>query len=106
MSVDANKQAVTQLVDALNTLDVGIVNSLLADDARWRVIGDLPLSGEHAKEAFFTDVLGPLGGRFAGPLKFDLIGLTAEGERVAAEATSEVKIDNGKVYRNAYHFLF
>jgi hypothetical protein len=46
------------------------------------------------------------GGVFKGPLDMTITGLTAEGERVAAEAESFGILKNGVEYRNRYHFLF
>ena len=36
----------------------------------------------------------------------DVVGVTAEGDRVAIEAHGRVPLKNGGVYDNTYHFLF
>lgn len=35
-----------------------------------------------------------------------ILGTTAEGSRVAVEATGRVALRNGKTYQNRYHMLF
>ena len=35
-----------------------------------------------------------------------VLGVTAEGDRVAIEAVSDGMMTNGKPYRNSYHYLF
>jgi ketosteroid isomerase-like protein len=41
-----------------------------------------------------------------GALEVTPTAAVAQGDKVAVEATSHAKLKNGKVYQNAYHFLF
>jgi len=43
---------------------------------------------------------------FVEPIKFKLVGITAEGDRVAAEFTGQAPLDNGLTLDNVYHLLF
>ena len=40
------------------------------------------------------------------PIQMEITGITAEGDRVAAEATSFGPMKSGPAYENSYHFLF
>ena len=39
-------------------------------------------------------------------LKIDILGVTAQDERVAVEAVSNGRLRDGQVYNNHYHFMF
>ncbi len=43
---------------------------------------------------------------FPEGLHFEILNMTAEGDRVAVEATSRGMHASGKLYANHYHFLF
>lgn len=75
----------------------------LTDDSTWAVIakGAEPMRGKAIAD-FFAG-----GGAIfeAGAPTIEVTGVTAEGERVAIEATGHGSLRNGRDYDNRYHFL-
>jgi hypothetical protein len=103
--MDSNKQLVERFFAALNRGAIPEAFALVADDASWWVPGTLPFSGTKTKPEYLG-VAGLIQRGFPGGLAFTLRGLTAEGERVAAEVESLGEHTSGKTYNNRYHFLF
>jgi ketosteroid isomerase-like protein len=84
-SATDNKATVEKFFTALNEGDVEAVVATYADDGCVQTMGN---------------TLFPQG------LRFDIQAMTAEGDRVAVEATSEGEHISGQTYTNEYHFLF
>ncbi len=105
MSIEQNKQIVTEFLRKFSASDYDSALDMMADDGTWWVAGNMPLSGTKTK-AEFTQLLAGVGEMIDGPLAIDPYAMTAEGDRVAVEATSKAEHVNGKSYRNEYHFLF
>lgn len=103
--VVANKALVAQFFKAFSASDFDTALSLMADDASWWVAGTTDISGTYTKEGFRELVGGVVGGTKAG-IALTPTGITAEGHRVAAEASSDGETLDGKRYQNLYHFLF
>ena len=101
---EANKQLVVEFFEKFSQGRIAEVLSMLADSATWWVAGSFPLSGTRDKKAF-AELLQGIGDTCEGPIRITPKGLTAEGDRVAVEAESYVKLKNGRVYNNQYHFL-
>lgn len=53
----------------------------------------------------FSQMMGHVDKIMKGPIKITIKRMTAEEDRVAAEAESDVDVVNGKHYHNTYHFL-
>jgi ketosteroid isomerase-like protein len=53
----------------------------------------------------FVELMGNIDKIIKGNLQLTLKSMTAEDDRVAAEAESAADIVNGKHYQNHYHFL-
>jgi len=107
METETNKQVVTELFARLSAGDVAGALELLTDDATWWIAGELEGgvgAGEHTKEQIGR-LLVHMGRRLTSGLRMTVHGLVAEGDRVAAEVSSNGELTNGKVYRNQYHFL-
>lgn len=90
-------------LDYLNHMQDGNVQAALAlthDDARFW----MPAPGELSKPqlAAFFEQVGPL----ILSMRFTVLGMTEEGQRLALEASGRAELANGKVYNNRYHFLF
>lgn len=105
MSAVANKQIVTDFLHKFSAGDHAGALELMAEDGTWWVAGSMPISGTRTK-AEFQQLLAGVGKMIDGPLTISPYAMTAEGERVAVEATSSAEHVNGKSYRNEYHFLF
>jgi len=106
MSIEENKKIVLGLFEALNKGSASGALDLLAEDATWWVIGNIPnVSGTHNKQEMseiFKYMLGSLGGK----MNFVVNHVIAEGDFVALEAATDSKTPKGTVYQNRYHFKF
>lgn len=103
----ANKQLALKFIGHCFRCEVECAMALLAHDATWWVLGDpgkVRVAGlRHLPqiERFLVNVrkIFPQG------LEATIEGVTAEGERVAIEASSVARLGDGSIYRNRYHFL-
>ncbi len=92
--------------------DVGAGNpttllQLLAADVVYTLIGSTRLSGTYyGRDAAVAHVFGPLGAALAEPLRFEIRGFIADGDRVAMEASSAAALRSGAPYGNTYCFVF
>jgi hypothetical protein len=92
------------MIDALSAADVDFIREHYSDDFRIWVGGSLPFSGEGDKAAAVAGMPAVLS-LFPEGLAFRIVAMTAEGDRVAIEATGEGRTATGRDYRQAYHFL-
>jgi uncharacterized protein len=106
MSIEQNKKVVLGIFEALNKGNAIGALDLLAEDATWWVIGNIPnVSGTHNKQEMsemFKYMLGSLGGK----MNFTVDHIIAEGDYVAVETKTDAKTPKGTVYQNRYHFKF
>lgn len=98
--IDANRQLVLRLMDALNECDVAIIREIIHPDAEWWVLG----FGSFNRETLVAQLSDMLGAAKVKETK--IIGTTAEGDRVAIESRGNFEFEDGRVYRNSYHHLF
>jgi ketosteroid isomerase-like protein len=98
---DRNREIVLTWLEALVTADVEAALSLMHDDFRYWLGGNIPVSGWHDREGFLgtTKVLGDA---VAGPETMKLGDVVAEGDRVLIEAESDMPLSNGGRYNNYY----
>jgi len=89
----------------LSNGDIDALLSLYADSFTCWTAGSLPFSGTHPREAV-ADMVRGVKSVFRGGLKFTVHSLTAEEDRVCAEAESHGKHVSGKIYNQRYHYLF
>lgn len=101
---EQNKELARTFLDALSRADVDAVDALYAEDFSLSVPGTLPFSGTKGKAEALSGIPEVLG-LFPKGLKFEIDALTAEGERVAIEATSDGVTFRGDRYEQTYHFL-
>ena len=82
--------------------------SLLTEDATWWVIGDpqrLKVAGQKTSEQTVR-MLKNMHKALPQGMAYQIIGITAEHDRVAVEVEAEGAWKDGRPYRNTYHFLF
>ena len=104
----SNKDIVTDFVEAMRTSDVEALTGLITDDFSWWIAGKqgyLQTAGEHDR-AFFLGFFGSGGEMFPNGAEFNVTGMVAEGDKVAAEAHMTAATATGADYDNMYHFLF
>lgn len=96
---DRNRETALALVATLGggNPDLG----LLTDDAVWWAPG----RGTFRSEDFLAVSRG-FAAMFKRPSTITVLGVTAEGDRVAIEAEGNAELNDGRFYRNRYHYLF
>lgn len=104
----SNKELVAEFIEAMRVADVEKLKSMTADNFSWWINGKieyLQTAGEHDKD-FFIGFFGGGADLFPNGSKFEVSGMIAEGDKVAAEATMTAQTAMGSLYANDYHFLF
>ena len=101
---EENKALARRMIEALSNADVGFIERNYAEDFRIWVTGSLPFSGEGDKAGAVAGMPAVLD-LFPEGLHFEIVGLTAEGDRVAIEARSEGVTARGHRFQQEYHFL-
>ena len=104
MGIEENKQLVRTFFENFSAGKMEDVLATLDDNATWWVAGNFALSGTKTKEEF-TALAEELGPMTPNGIRLTPTAFTAEGDRVAVEATSYAEMVNGKIYNNEYHFL-
>ena len=101
--LEANKQVIVDYFNEQMVAGLGSALRYLADDATWWVPGQWELSGTYAK-AQLAAAIDQL--PYDGFLTFDIAGMTAEANRVAAEIRVRGKLKDGRHFDFWIHFLF
>lgn len=104
MSIAANKALVGAFWQAFSNGKYQDALAMLADHASWWVAGTTALSKTYNKTEFAA-LLGQITPLAPKGLSVTPTALCAEGERVSVEAVSYGEFNNGRVYRNEYHFM-
>jgi ketosteroid isomerase-like protein len=107
MSVADNKQVVEDYVAAVNRSDPKAIGSYLTDDFIFHSMLRRPkaLNFTWPKE-HFVHAPAAMSAHMKSPIQMTVIAMVGEGDKVAVEAQSYGEMLNGKIYDNAYHFLF
>jgi uncharacterized protein len=108
MSAEANKNVVLSFFENFSAGKVDAALALMADTATWWVAGKpdkFVLAGTKTKTQF-AEIVKEIVTAMPKGLRVTPKGLTAEEDRVAAEAESYGETASGKIYNNLYHFLF
>lgn len=104
-SSDANKALVARFFEAMNAGDVDFIVNAYAEDGCLQTMGNTLISGTYSKDQV-SQSAGAIFEVFPEGIRFEILDMVAEGDKVAVEATSEGKHASGATYRNEYHFLF
>lgn len=95
---EANRATAIRYVERLGKGELD--DALLTTDAAWWVPG----LGTVDREKFQGFVAG-FHRLCAAPPAMEIVGVTAEGDRVAIEARCDAELKGGTAYHNTYHFL-
>jgi len=95
---EANKAVVRRYMRAVEEGDVETIEALQHPDCRWWILGH----GDMSRADFIASVKGGL--LTARKRTAEIIGMTAEGDRVAVEVRGEMVFPY-RIYRNEYHNL-
>ena len=107
MTREEMKRMVTETLARIET-DYANPDHLLEhlhDDAEWQAMAQPPGRLKWNKADFAAMMTGFTRGHQTG-LRIWPTGFTIDGDKIAVEAESYMKLKNGKEYRNQYHFLF
>lgn len=100
-----NRKLVEDFFAALNRGDAKAIVDAYADDGHCHTMGNTLISGKFSKQQI-SQAAGSIFQVFPQGIRFTIHAMTAEGERVAVEASSEGQHVSGRLYTNQYHFLF
>ncbi|WP_280325475.1 nuclear transport factor 2 family protein [Pseudomonas sp. BN102] len=102
-----NKELVRHFLRVFSSGDVTDILDCLDDECTWWISGNIPgISGSYSKQQMGELLAGIVTVYKQGALPITPGGMTAEGNRVAVEAESCSELNNGRVFKNTYHFLF
>jgi ketosteroid isomerase-like protein len=107
MNADRNRATAQRFFELFSAGDVDGALALMTDDATWRIPGKKelsPIAGLYSKEKIvhlFRRMLDTLD----SGLSMTVVSSIVEGDRVALEVTSSGDLQNGRLYRQEYHFL-
>ncbi len=101
---ERNKQAAKDFFAAMNRGDTPAILEAYTEDGRLVTMGNTLISGTYTK-ADIKAAAGLVMGAFPQGIRFDVLGMIAEGDRVAVEAESYGRHSSGAIYNNHYHFL-
>jgi ketosteroid isomerase-like protein len=108
MSIEENKQMVREFLAHHKHAAITDLLDAMSDDATWWILGKphlFPSAGTRSKSEM-KRVWGNLFGNMKNGLEMTVIGMVAEGNKVAAEVRSYADLTDGRTYENQYHMLF
>jgi ketosteroid isomerase-like protein len=108
MSIQDNKQTVREYLAHFKRAAVPDLMEAMSDDATWWILGKPHLfAGAGTKsKADMERIWRGLFRHMKDGLEMTVIGMVAEGDKVAAEIRSHAGLADGRVYENQYHMLF
>ena len=107
MSTEANRQIALAFFHHHDTGQAQAALDLLADDCAYWLAGK---PGGNASAGLrskteMAEIFRLMAQHLNGPLRMEVIGTVAEGDKVAVEARSRGELRNGRRYENEYHVL-
>lgn len=99
MTGNTTREAAIAIIRAIGEGALPLAN--FTDDATWWMLGQgtLPI-------VRMNNLIGDFqADRLAGKGRMDIVGVTADGDRVAVEAKAEYPLRGGATYSGDYHFL-
>jgi uncharacterized protein (TIGR02246 family) len=107
MPTEETRRVMTTYLDAVQSGNVEVLNSLYAEDITWVVPGDLPPSGTHVGLDAVLKVMGQAFHNFVpGSFGIELLSVLADGDHAAVEWTARAKLTKGGDYENHYAFVY
>ena len=107
MSVESNKELVTNFWSAFSKGDIKTAFASLSDEISWLIPGNLPnLSGLRKGKAEILNFARGAAKMFPSGLQSELRRVYCDGDTVLIEMTNRGKLFNGRDYENEYCFVF
>jgi len=105
MSIEQNKAIAGELIKAISSGEAEGIRKYVAPDATWWVMG-FPRDRTMTRDQMIRGARAIIDKVLPGGFNMTVLGMTAEGDRVAVEAEGRNHTVEGKLYNNFYHFLF
>jgi ketosteroid isomerase-like protein len=108
MSIEANVALARQWVDAVNRRDVAALGAILADDYEYSGMGHTPkeLRVRWNKKTML-DIMGRVAVvNMKRPVIMTVTSAMGEGDWVTLEMVGDSETKDGRIYANAYCFLY
>lgn len=107
MSLNDNKQTITNIYNALAQGDTSVFASACHPDYVWRFPGHYSWAKRfEGQAAVQQNLIKPLYALFATQYKSHAINIMAEGDSVVAEVRGDVMTKAGQRYNNEYCMIF
>ena len=106
MSVETNKELVTNFWSAFAKGDIKTAFANMDDNVSWLVPGNTEVSGLHRGKDAILKFMSGVGAVFPEGLQSEIKRAYADGDTVILELTNRGKVSNGKFYENEYCFVF
>lgn len=108
MGNEANRRIVRDFLALFKNAAVADLLGAMSEDATWWIIGkpDLFPGAGTKSRADMERIWGNLFRVMQNGLEMTVIGIVAEGDKVAVEVQSHADLNDGRVYQNQYHMLF
>lgn len=103
--VESNRERTLALIQAIARGDAGTIAAAYAEDGKLHTMGTTLISGVYDRSQI-RQFAGSVLEAFPEGLHYTVHAVTAEGSRVAVEATGRGRHVSGVDYVNHYHFLF
>lgn len=108
MSNEDNRRVAMAFFERYDAGDIPGALDLMAEDITYWLAGkpgSNATAGRAHSKAEMADIFRRMGGAMTGPLRMQVKGTVAEGDKVAVEATSRGELRDGRVYDQEYHVL-
>ena len=103
MGTAENKRLIQDAFAGWARGDTNAFFNLLAEDVRWTVIGNTPVSRTYTSRAEFVDgAAKPLTAKLAGPIVPTVRDVIAEGDKVVLQWEGRSSGKNGTIYHQTY----
>ena len=103
MGAAENKQVIQDAFTAWANGDGMAFFNVLAEDVRWTVIGNSPVSQTYtSRQAFVDGAAKPLNAKLAGPITPRVENIIGEGDTVVLQWQGSATMKSGKPYNNSY----
>jgi len=105
LSIEQNKAIAAELINAISAGDAEGIRNCVSPEARWWVMG-FPRDRTMTRDQMIRGARGIIDKVLPDGFNMKMLGITAEGDRVAVEAEGYSYTVDKKLYNNFYHFMF
>lgn len=103
--IEQNKTIVRDFIEVIGQGDVEAIRNAYTEDGYCQTMGNTLISGKFSRDQVAM-AAGRIFEAFPAGVRFEIVNMTAEEDRVAVEAISHGDHVSGAHYSNHYHFFF